>query len=32
MGRDEGFELADECGVPAEGQLGVDPLLERGHS
>ena len=32
MGRDEGFELADEGSVPAESQLGVDPLLERGHS
>ena len=31
MRRDERLELADERGVPAERELGVDPLFERGH-
>src|SRR6185369_6686856 len=29
MIRDERLELADELGVPAERQVGVDPLLQR---
>ena len=32
MGGDQGLELADEHGVAAQRELGVDPLLERGHA